>query len=85
MIDKRMKDDALIQKNLFAIKNEETDLIAKREIQEDLSNEKLEKESKKRPRQRQNSTNLVNDFKKASLENFKTDCIKEKSYSYKTW
>ena len=84
MIDKRMKDDALIQKNLFAIKNEETDLIAKREIQEDLSNEKLEKESKKRPRQRQNSTNLVNDFKKASLENFKTDCIKEKSYSYKT-
>jgi len=49
-----MQEDTIIQKNLFAIDNQNNE---QKEITEDLSWEDLKKESQKRPRQRKNSTN----------------------------
>ena len=46
--------------------------------------EDLKKESQKRPRQRKNSTNLINKFKTDLISNNKNVCINEESYSYKT-
>ena len=77
-----MKEDTLIQKNLFAIDNDEQKELTK--IQEDLSWEDLKKESQRRPRQRQNSTNLVNKFKTDLISKNKNVFINEESYSYKT-
>ena len=79
-----MQEEKIIQENLFAVKNESYNQISPKVITEDLSTEELKKESKKRPRKRGSSTNLVNKFKtNVNLER-KNDCIHEKSYSYKT-
>ena len=58
-----MEEDTIIQKNLFAIDNDNNEQKEITKIPEDLSWEDLKKESKKRPRQRKNSTNLINKFK----------------------
>ena len=79
-----MQEDKIIQKNLFAIGNENNDKEEITKVQEDLSWEDLEKESHKRPRQRKNSTNIANKFKTDINSNNKNVCIKEESYSYKT-
>ena len=79
-----MQEDTIIQKNLFAIdieKNEQKEITT---IPEDLSWEDLQKESQKRPRQRKNSTNLINKLKTDLISNNKNVCINEESYSYKT-
>jgi len=55
-----MQEDTIIQKNLFAIDNEHNEQKEITKIPEDLSWEDLKKESQKRPRQRKNSTNLIN-------------------------
>ena len=78
-----MQEDTIIQKNLFAIGNENNEQKEITKISEDLSWEDLKKESQKRPRQRKNSTNLVNKFKTDLISN-KNICINEESYSYKT-
>jgi len=57
-----MQEDTIIQQNLFAIGNENNEQKEITKIAEDLSWENLKKESKKRPRQRKNSTNLINKF-----------------------
>ena len=59
-----MQEEKIIQENLFAIKNESYNQISPKVIAEDLSTEELKKESKKRPRHRGSSTNLVNKFNK---------------------
>ena len=46
-----MQEDTIIQKNLFAIDNENNEQKEITEIPEDLSWEDLKKESQKRPRQ----------------------------------
>ena len=80
-----MQEDTIIQNNLFSINSEEPNTqTSSNQIPEDLSNEELKKESQKRPRHRKNSTNFVNQFKKDLNNENKNDCIKEKSYSYKT-
>ena len=79
-----MQEDTIIQKNLFAIDNENNEQKEITEIQEDLSWEDLKKESQKRPRQRKNSNNLINKFKTDLISNNKNVCINEESYSYKT-
>ena len=79
-----MQEDSIIQKNLFVINNEPNLKNSSTEIPDDLSNEELKSESKKRPRQRKNSNNLINKFKNDLSNKIKTDCIHEKSYSYKT-
>ena len=79
-----MPEDTIIQKNLFAINNEPILPKGSTQIPEDLSTEELKKESQKRPRQRKNSTNLINKFKKNLDNKSKDDCINEKSFSYKT-
>jgi len=53
-----MQEDTIIQKNLFAIGNENNEQKEITKISEDLSWEDLKKESQKRPRQRKNSRNL---------------------------
>ena len=53
-----MQEDTIIQKNLFAIDNQNNEQKEIIKISEDLSWEGLKKESQKRPRQRKNSTNL---------------------------
>ena len=53
-----MQEDTIIQKNLFAISNDDNEQKEITKISEDLSWEDLKKESQKRPRQRKNSTNL---------------------------
>jgi len=58
-----MQEDTIIQKNLFAIDNENNEQKEITKIPEDLSLEDLKKESQKRPRKRKNSTNLINKFK----------------------
>ena len=58
-----MQEDTIIQKNLFAIDNENIEQKKITKIPEDLSWEDLKQESQKRPRQRKNSTNLRNKFK----------------------
>ncbi len=79
-----MQEERIIQENLFAVNNESSKQISPKVINEDLSTEELKKESKKRPRHRKTSTNLVNKFKtNVNLER-KNDFIHEKSYSYKT-
>ena len=58
-----MQEDTIIQKNLFAISNDDNNEQKEiTKIPEDLSLEDLKKESQKRPRQRNNSTNLINKF-----------------------
>ena len=79
-----MQEDSIIQKNLFAIDNEDNEQKEVAKISEDLSWEGLKEESKKRPRQRKNSTNLINKFKTDLISNNKNNCIQEASYSYKT-
>ena len=79
-----MQEDTIIQKNLFAINNEHSHQNSSTEITEDYSTEELKKESKRRPRQRKNSKNLINNFKNGLNIERKSDCINEKSYSYKT-
>ena len=79
-----MQEDAIIQKNLFTIDNKENEQKETTKIPEDLTLEGLKKESQKRPRQRKNSTNLINKFKNDLNSNNKNVCINEKSYSYKT-
>ena len=79
-----MQEDTIIQKNLFAIDNENNEPKEISKIPENLSWENLKKESKKRPRQRKNSTNLINKFKTDLISNDKNICINEESYSYKT-
>ena len=79
-----MQEDTIIQKNLFAIGNENNEQKEITKIPEDLSLEDLKKESKKRPRQRKNSTKLINKFKTDLISNNKNNCIHEASYSYKT-
>jgi DNA mismatch repair protein MutS len=79
-----MEEDTIIQKDLFAINHELKRPNNSSQIPEDLSTEELKKESQKRPRQRKNSTNLINKFKNNSNSERKNDCINEKSYSYKT-
>ena len=79
-----MQEDTIIQKNLFAIGNENYEQEEITKIPEDLSLEDLKKESQKRPRQRKNSTNLINQFKNDLISNNKNVCINEESYSYKT-
>ena len=79
-----MEEDKIIQKDLFAINHEVKRPNNSSQIPEDLSTEELKKESQKRPRQRKNSTNLINKFKNNSNSERKNDCINEKSYSYKT-
>ena len=49
-----MQEDTIIQKNLFAIDNENNEPEEITNIPEDLSWEDLKKESQKRPRQRKN-------------------------------
>jgi len=79
-----MQEDTIIQKNLFAIGNENNEQEEIAKIPEDLSLEDLKKESKKRPRQRKNSTNLINKFKTDLISNNNNVCINEESFSYKT-
>ena len=79
-----MQEDTIIQKNLFAIGNENNEQKEIPKSPEDLSWEDLKKESQKRPRQRKNSTNLINKFKADLISNNKNVCINEESYSYKT-
>ena len=79
-----MQEDRIIQKNLFAINNENNEQKEITKIKEDLSWDDLKKESQKRPRQRKNPTNLVNKFKTALISNNKNICINEESFSYKT-
>jgi len=79
-----MQEDFIIQQNLFVINNETNPKISNKEIIEDLSTEKLKKESKKRPRQRKNTINLINKTKDDSNKESKYYYINEKSYSYKT-
>ena len=79
-----MQEDTIIQKNLFAINNEHSHQKGSTLIPEDYSTEELKKESKKRPRQRKNSKNLINKFKNGLNAERKNDCINETSYSYKT-
>jgi len=47
-----MQEDSIIQKNLFAIDNDNNEQKEITKIPEDLSMEDLKKESQKRPRQR---------------------------------
>ena len=61
-----MQEDSIIQKNLFAIDNENNEQKDITKIPEDLSWEDLKKEAQKRPRQRKNSSNLINKFKTES-------------------
>ena len=79
-----MQEDTIIQKNLFAIGNNDNEQKEITKIPEDLSLEDLKKESQKRPRQRKNSTNLINKFKTDLISNNKNVYINEESYSYKT-
>ena len=79
-----MQEDSIIQKTLFAIGSENNEQKEITKIPEDLSWEDLKKESQKRPRQRKNSTNLINKFKTNLISNKKNVCINEESYSYKT-
>ncbi len=79
-----MKEDTIIQKDLFVINNEPKNPKSSTQIPEDLSNEELKKEAHKRPRKRKNSTNLIKKFKNDLSAENKNDCIHEKSYSYKT-
>ena len=79
-----MQEDRITQINLFAVNNETDHQIKTSEINEDLSLQDLKKESKKRPRQRITSTNLVNKFKNNFIPEGKNIYINEKSYSYKT-
>ena len=79
-----MQEDTIIQRDLFAINHELKHPNNSSQIPEDLSTEELKKESQKRPRQRKNSTNLINKFKNDLNSEKKNDCINEKSYSYKT-
>ena len=78
-----MQQDSIIQQNLFATDNDNNEQNEITKIPEDLSWEDLKKESQKRPRQRKNSTSLINKFKTDLISN-KNVCIKEESYSYKT-
>ena len=79
-----MQEDTIIQNDLFAINDEFKLPKDSRQIPEDLSTEELKKESQKRPRERKNSTNLINKFKNNSNSERVNDFINEKSYSYKT-
>ena len=79
-----MKENTIIQKNLFAIGNENNEQEEITKIPEDLSWEDLKNESKKRPRKRKISTNLINKFKTDLISSNKNVCINEESYSYKT-
>ena len=49
-----MQENTIIQKNLFAIGNDNNEQKEITKIPEDLSLEDLKKESQKRPRQRRN-------------------------------
>ena len=66
-----MQEDKIIQKNLFAIGNDNNEQKEVTKIPEDISLEDLKKESQKRPRQRKNSTNLINKFKTDLISNNK--------------
>jgi len=79
-----MQEDIVIQRNLFAINSEVNHKKDKQEISEDLSAEELNRESKKRPRQRKITANLVSNFKAGLISESQNDCVNEKSYSYKT-
>ena len=58
-----MQEDTIIQKNLFSVDEDTHEEIETKEIPGNLSAEDLKKESQKRPRQRKNTTNLINKFK----------------------
>ena len=79
-----MEEDTLIQRDLFANNHELKLPNNSSQISEDFTTEELKKDSKKRPRQRKNSKNLINKFKNGLNVERKNDCINEKSYSYKT-
>ena len=79
-----MQEENIIQNNLFTIENENNEQKEITKISEDVSWEDLKKESQKRPRQRKNSTNLINKFKTDLISNNKNVCINEESYSYQT-
>ncbi len=79
-----MQEDTIIQKDLFAINNELQLPNTSSKISDDLSNEELTKESQKRPRQRKNSTFVLNKFQNNLNSEIKENCINEKSFSYKT-
>ena len=79
-----MQEEPIIQKSLFPINNENNNLKETHVIADDLTNEDLKRESQKRPRSRNNSTNLGNKFKDNLISESKKVCINEKSYSYKT-
>ena len=66
-----MQEDSIIQKTLFAIDNEKNEQKEITKFSGDLSWEDLKKESQKRPRQRKNSTNLINKFKTDLISNTK--------------
>ena len=72
-----MQEDTIIQKNLFAIGNDNNKQKEITKIPEDLSLEDLKKETQKRPRQRKNSTNLINQFKTDLISSNKNVCINE--------
>jgi len=57
-----MQEDTIIQKNLFAIGNDNNEQKEITNIPENLSLEDLKKESQKSPRQRKNSTKLINKY-----------------------
>ena len=72
-----MQEDTIIQKNLFAIDNDNNEQKEITKIPEDLSWEDLKKESQKRPRKRKNTTNLINKFKTDLISNNKNVYINE--------
>ena len=72
-----MQEDTIIQKNLFSVNDDTHVEIETKEIPGNLSAEDLKKESQKRPRQRKNSTNLINKFKSDLISNNKNVCINE--------
>ena len=79
-----MQENKIIQKNLFSTDNDTQEESKSKEIKEVFTIEDLKKESKKRPRQRRTSTNLVSKFKTDFISENGNNYINEKSYSYKT-
>jgi len=74
-----MQEDTIIQKKLLAIDNENKEQKEITKIPDDLSWEDLKKESQKRPRQRKNTTNLINKLKTDLISSNKNVCINEES------
>ncbi len=79
-----MQEEKLIQQSLFIVKSENKIPHNTNHISEDLSSENLKKDSIKRPRKRKKATNFIKEFKNKFNDKKNSDCINEKSYSYKT-